>query len=145
MIKRSYSEMSTYSSFEERFNYLKLDGTVGDVTFGWDRYLNQALYTSDDWRAVRNKVILRDEGCDLGCPNRRLSGSVIIHHINPISREDILNRNPIIFDLDNLVTTCLNTHNAIHYGDINLLDKDIVIERTPFDTCPWKDRSTYDK
>ena len=136
-MKRSYSEMSTYSSFEERFNYLKLNGAVGDVTFGWDRYLNQALYTSEDWRAVRNKVILRDEGCDLGCPNRRLSGSVIIHHINPISREDILNRNPIIFDLDNLVTTCLKTHNAIHYGDESLLVTN-VNERSKNDTCLWK-------
>ena len=134
---KTYSELITLSTFEERFNYLKLGGTVGESTFGFDRYLNQNLYKSQEWKSVRNKVIIRDNGCDLACEGYEIYGKVLIHHINPITAEDIINRNPIIFDLENLITTVHNTHNAIHYGDENLLIKG-PIKRTKNDTIPWK-------
>ena len=134
---KTYSELITLPTFEERFNYLKLGGTVGKSTFGFDRYLNQNLYKSQEWKSVRNKVIIRDNGCDLACEGYEIYGKVLIHHINPITAEDIINRNPIIFDLENLITTVHNTHNAIHYGDENLLIKGL-IERTKNDTIPWK-------
>lgn len=134
---KTYSELITLPTFEERFNYLKLGGTVGESTFGFDRYLNQNLYKSQEWKSVRNKVIIRDNGCDLACEGYEIYGKVLIHHINPITAEDIINRNPIIFDLENLITTVHNTHNAIHYGDENLLIKG-PIERTKNDTIPWK-------
>lgn len=134
---KTYSELITLPTFEERFNYLKLGGAVGESTFGFDRYLNQNLYKSQEWKSVRNKVIIRDNGCDLACEGYEIYGKVLIHHINPITVEDIINRNPIIFDLDNLITTIHNTHNAIHYGDENLLIKG-PIERTKNDTIPWK-------
>lgn len=134
---KTYSELITLPTFEERFNYLKLGGKVGESTFGFDRYLNQNLYRSQEWKSVRNKVIIRDNGCDLACEGYEIYGKVLIHHINPITVEDIINRNPIIFDLENLITTVHNTHNAIHYGDENLLIKG-PIERTKNDTIPWK-------
>ena len=134
---KTYSELITLPTFEERFNYLKLGGTVGESTFGFDRYLDQNLYKSQEWKSVRNKVIIRDNGCDLACEGYEIYGKVLIHHINPITTEDIINRNPIIFDLENLITTVHNTHNAIHYGDENLLIKG-PIERTKNDTIPWK-------
>lgn len=134
---KTYSELITLPTFEERFNYLKLGGIVGESTFGFDRYLNQNLYKSQEWKSVRNKVIIRDNGCDLACEGYEIYGKVLIHHINPITVEDIINRNPIIFDLENLITTIHNTHNAIHYGDENLLIKG-PIERTKNDTIPWK-------
>lgn len=134
---KTYSELITLPTFEERFNYLKLEGIVGESTFGFDRYLNQNLYKSQEWKSVRNKVIIRDNGCDLACEGYEIYGKVLIHHINPITVEDIINRNPIIFDLENLITTVHNTHNAIHYGDENLLIKG-PIERTKNDTIPWK-------
>lgn len=134
---KTYSELITLPTFEERFNYLKLGGTVGESTFGFDRCLNQNLYKSQEWKSVRNKVIIRDNGCDLACEGYEIYGKVLIHHINPITVEDIINRNPIIFDLENLITTVHNTHNAIHYGDENLLIKG-PIERTKNDTIPWK-------
>lgn len=134
---KTYSELITLPTFEERFNYLKLEGAVGESTFGFDRYLNQNLYRSQEWKSVRNKVIIRDNGCDLACEGYEIYGKVLIHHINPITVEDIINRNPIIFDLENLITTVHNTHNAIHYGDENLLIKG-PIERTKNDTIPWK-------
>lgn len=134
---KTYSELITLPTFEERFNYLKLGGTVGESTFGFDRCLNQNLYKSQEWKSVRNKVIIRDNGCDLACEGYEIYEKVLIHHINPITVEDIINRNPIIFDLENLITTVHNTHNAIHYGDENLLIKG-PIERTKNDTIPWK-------
>ena len=134
---KTYSELITLPTFEERFNYLKLGGTVGESTFGFDRYLNQNLYKSQEWKSVRNKVIIRDNGCDLACEGYEIYGKALIHHINPITAEDIINHNPIIFDLENLITTVHNTHNAIHYGDENLLIKG-PIERTKNDTIPWK-------
>lgn len=134
---KTYSELITLPTYEERFNYLKLEGVVGEMTFGFDRYLNQKLYTSQEWKTVRNQVIVRDNGCDLACEGYEIYGKILIHHINPIMVEDIINRNPIIFDLENLISTTHNTHNAIHYGDENLLIKG-PIERTKNDTIPWR-------
>lgn len=132
----TYSESLLYKDFERRFNYLKLNGAVAHSTFGGHRYLNQALYQSDEWRRVRRAVILRDNGCDLAIPDRPIYGKILVHHINPITQEDIQNRNPIIFDLDNLITVSLETHNALHYGDYSLVNKDVV-NRRPNDTAPW--------
>ena len=134
---KTYSELITLPTYEERFNYLKLEGVVGEMTFGFDRYLNQKLYTSQEWKTVRNQIIVRDNGCDLACEGYEIYGKILIHHINPITVEDIINRNPIIFDLENLISTTHNTHNAIHYGDENLLIKG-PIERTKNDTIPWR-------
>jgi hypothetical protein len=131
----------TIPTFEERFNYLRLDGKVGRETFGFDRWINQQFYHLDrDWKKVRRQVIIRDNGCDLGCEDRPIPNGVriIIHHINPITMEDVKNRNSILFDLDNLITTMDSTHNAIHYGDESLLLMSKPIVRHPNDTCPWR-------
>lgn len=137
IVNRTYSELKNLDSFEERFNYLKLNGQVGENTFGSRRYLNQLLYKSNKWMSVRDKVIIRDEGCDLGIPGREICGKILVHHINPITIEDVANNNPKVFDLENLITTSHITHEAIHYGDENLLIKDPIV-RTANDTCPWK-------
>ncbi len=137
IITRSYTELSRLSSFEERFEYLKLSGTVGESTFGFDRYLNQQFYLSPEWRAIRDRVIARDLGCDLGVEGFEVHGRILIHHINPITVDDIVNRNPKVFDPENLILTVHNTHNAIHYGDEDLLIR-APIERSKYDTCPWK-------
>lgn len=136
---RTYKEMARLPSFQDRYAYLKIGGHVGKETFGADRYLNQILYTSSEWRSFRNDVILRDNGCDLGIPDRSIANGdrIIIHHITPISVEDVVNRNPMIFDMNNVVCTSFMTHQAIHYGDETLLASD-PIERRPNDTCPWK-------
>ena len=134
---RCYSELIALPTFKERFEYLKLSGKVGMDTFGHDRYLNQILYRSPEWKRFRNRIIIRDNGCDLGVEGRDIVGKIIIHHINPITVEDVLNRNPMIFDEENVISTQHITHNAIHYGDEDLLMKD-PIERTANDTCPWK-------
>lgn len=134
---KSYSELMRLKTFEERYRYLRIGGAVGKETFGYDRYLNQILYTSQDWRNFRNPIILRDNGCDLACRDRELESRVIVHHINPITVEDVLNRDPKIFDPENVICVSHNTHQAIHYGDENLLYKNPV-ERKPNDTCPWK-------
>lgn len=136
MIK-SYSEMITFPTFEERFEYLRLKGSVGRDTFGHDRYLNQILYNSKEWKFTRNKIIVRDNGCDLACEGFEIYGQILIHHINPIRVEDIVDRNPIVFDPENLITTVHNTHNAIHYGDMSLLIT-TPVERSRNDTCPWR-------
>lgn len=136
-IFRSYSELISLPTFEERFEYLKLKGSVGAETFGRDRYLNQILYQSDEWRRCRNNIILRDDGCDLGCEGYDIIGKILIHHIDPITVEDVINRSPKVFDPENLISTAHNTHNAIHYGDSNLIIK-APIERTKNDTCPWR-------
>ncbi len=134
---RTYSELITLPTFLERFNYLRLDGCVGAETFGYDRYLNQTLYRTAEWKRFRNKIIVRDNGCDLGCDGYEMFGKILVHHINPITVDDVLNRDPKIFDPDNVISTCLNTHNAIHYGDESLLITE-PIERKPNDTCLWK-------
>lgn len=133
---RTYSELSRLESFRDRYEYLKLDGVVAHTTFGGRRYLNQALYGSDEWKRARNEVLLRDDGCDLGLPGFPIVGKLLVHHINPLSAEDIIKRSPAIFDPDNLITVSFMTHNAIHYGDYSLINKDVV-ERKPFDTAPW--------
>ena len=134
---RTYSELIKIPTFEERYEYLKLDGRVGEETFGFDRYLNQVFYKSKEWRSVRDYVINRDNGCDLGMEGHEIFGRILIHHMNPISKEDILRRSEFLLNPDYLISTIKNTHDAIHYGDKDLL---IVapIERTKNDTCPWR-------
>ena len=134
---RTYSELITIPTFEGRFEYLQLNGSVGKETFGFDRYLNQRLYRTKEWRAIRDKIIIRDNGCDLGVEGYNINGQILIHHINPITIDDIVNGKPMVFDLDNLICTTLNTHNAIHYGDASLLIT-APKERHQNDTCPWK-------
>ena len=134
---KTYSELITIPTFIERFRYLKIGGRVGVETFGHDRYLNQILYKTPEWRSFRKDMILRDNGCDLACEGYDIYDRILLHHIDPITVEDVLNRHPKIFDPENVITTWLRTHNAIHYGDENLLFIE-PIERTPNDTCPWK-------
>ena len=135
---RTYSELIRFQTFEERFEYLRLDGKVGIETFGFDRYLNQMLYQrSKEWKSVRDKVIIRDCGCDLGIVDRPIYSKIIVHHMNPITKQDILNMTEFLLNPEYLICTILNTHNAIHYGDANLLIKN-PIERSVNDTCPWK-------
>lgn len=136
MIK-TYHELKKLKTIEERYEYLKIGGVVGANTFGYDRYLNQLLYTSGRWQKTRNNVIIRDNGCDLGLSGFEISGIIIAHHINPVTLEQIVNEDPIIFDENYIVCTSLRTHNAIHYGDKNLLPSPIV-ERRQNDTCPWR-------
>ena len=134
---KTYSELITIPTFEERFEYLKLDGQVGVETFGFNRYLNQAFYKSDEWLSMRDYVITRDNGCDLGMKGYEIYGRILIHHINPITKDDIIQRSRILLDPENLITTVKRTHDAIHYGDSNLLMK-APIERRKNDTCPWR-------
>ena len=134
---KTYSELITIPTFEERFEYLKLDGQVGVETFGFSRYLNQAFYKSGEWLSIRDYVITRDNGCDLGMEGYEIYGRILIHHINPITKDDIIQRSRILLDPENLITTVKRTHDAIHYGDSNLLMK-APIERRKNDTCPWR-------
>lgn len=134
---RTYSELITLTTFEERYEYLKLNGQVGVETFGFDRYLNQMFYRSQEWKSIRNHVIVRDNGCDLGIEGREIQGRILIHHVNPITKEDLLNRTEFLLNPNYLISTIKSTHDAIHYGDQNLLMKDPII-RTRNDTCPWK-------
>ena len=137
---KTYSELITLPTFEERYRYLRLDGVVGVETFGYDRYLNQKFYRTDkEWLAIRDYVIARDNGCDLGIPDRKIPDGVriLVHHIEPIDINDIVNRTRRLLDPDNLISTIKNTHDAIHYGDESLLVTE-PIERTPYDTCPWR-------
>lgn len=135
---KTYSELLKLKTFKERYEYLKLDSAVCEETFGFDRYINQMFYKSDEWKRVRNYVITRDNGCDLGIQDRKIIDSVIlVHHMNPITKEDIINKNEILLDPEYLITTIKPTHNAIHYGDESLLNDDLVI-RSKNDTCPWK-------
>ena len=134
---RTYSELITIPTFEERFEYLQLKGSVGKDTFGYDRYLNQVLYRSPEWKRLRNQIIIRDGGCDLACDGYDIYGKVLIHHLNPITVEDVLARSRKVFDPDNLVCVSHSAHNAIHYGDVDLLVTGPII-RTKNDTCPWR-------
>lgn len=137
-MSKSYSELIKLDSFMDRFEYLKLDGVVGARTFGADRYLNQRLYTSKFWMTeVRPKIIVRDNACDLAHPLHDLHGFIIIHHINPITKEDIINKSPLLFDPENLIVVSKTTHEAIHYGDKNLLLPFMPVERKPGDTKLW--------
>lgn len=137
IIYKTYSELIKIESFKDRFEYLKLTGSIGKTTFGGHRYLNQMLYQSDKWKTTRREVILRDMGRDLAHKDYPINGSVYIHHINPITVDDILDERPCVFDLDNLISTTFKTHNAIHYGSEELLPKGFV-ERKKNDTCPWR-------
>lgn len=134
---KTYNELLKFDTFDKRFEYLQLKGLVGEETFGYSRYLNQILYTSPEWKAIRQQVILRDKGCDLAFPGYEICGKILIHHINPISLKDIEERDSKVFNLNNLITVSFMTHQAIHYGskDLLLLDP---IERKPNDQCPWR-------
>ena len=134
-IIKSYEEMILLPTFEERFDYLKLNGKVGKETFGFARYLNQTFYHSSEWLSFRDKVIIRDNGCDLGVNGYDIVGPILIHHINPITYEDIVNMNGCVFDLNNVISTKLSTHNAIHSSDNGMLVKPLK-ERRKNDTCP---------
>ena len=136
MIK-TYSELTTLPTFEERYRYLRLEGTVGADTFGFDRIFNQRFYTSSEWRRIRDEVITRDNGCDLGIPGHEIFGKIIIHHINPISLDDLDRHSDFLLNPEYLITTMHATHNAIHYGDEGLLIR-APVERRKNDTCPWK-------
>lgn len=133
---RTYSELCRLPTFEERFRYLSLKGTVGERTFGFDRYINQVFYTSYEWRSLRERIILRDEGCDLGVLGYEITSNLLVHHMNPINAADIENGLAWIFDPEFLITTSRRTHNAIHYGDESLLPKPHV-QRTAGDTRLW--------
>lgn len=134
---RTYSELILRPTFEERFQYLRLDGKVGAETFGFDRYINQVFYRSQKWKSVRDYVIIRDNGCDLGIEGHEIYGKILVHHMNPISIDDVLNESDFLLDPEFLISTIHNTHNAIHYGDENLLIT-APIERSKNDTCPWR-------
>lgn len=137
MTIRTYSELITLPTFEERFRYLKLGGVVGQETFGFDRYLNQILYKTPRWLEARDTVIIRDNGCDLAVEGFEIYGKIIVHHMNPITIDDVLQERDFIYDPEYLISTMLNTHNAIHYGDESLLIT-APIQRTKNDTCPWR-------
>lgn len=134
---KTYSELIKLPTFKERYRYLKMNGMVGEETFGFDRWLNQAFYKSKEWLAIRDHVIFRDNGCDLGIPEREIHGRVLIHHMNPITKRDILDRSDFLLNPEYLITTTKVTHDAIHFSDESLLYED-PIERTMNDTCPWK-------
>lgn len=134
---RTYSELIQLPTFEERFDYLRLDGVVGKDTFGFDRYLNQQFYRSSEWKRIRDRVILRDNGCDLGVEGYEIRGRILIHHINPISVEDIHTMSDLLMNPEYLICASHRTHNAIHYGDDSLIIT-APIERTQNDTCPWR-------
>lgn len=128
-----------YQTFLDRYRYLKIGGKVGEETFGIDRYLNQQFYKSKEWRKIRDEVIIRDGACDLGIPDREISSRIIIHHMNPITKYDILNKTEFLLNPEYLICCLKTTHSAIHYGDESLLFTGLV-ERSPNDTCPWKRR-----
>ena len=139
MYDKTYSELIAIPTYNDRFRYLKMSGKVGETTFGFERYLNQIFYKCPEWIETRNKVIVRDEGCDLAFPGYEIRGKIIIiHHMNPITIDDIRNRSPKLFDLENLITVAHKTHNAIHYGDESFLIGQTIVTRKPNDTCPWK-------
>ena len=134
---KTYSELILLPTFEERYRYLRLGGRVGEETFGFDRYINQMFYTSEEWKAIRRKVIIRDNGCDLGMDDREIHDKILIHHMNPISKIDILERSKFLLDPEYLICVCKRTHDAIHYGDDSILFTGPIV-RTRNDTCPWR-------
>lgn len=134
---RTYSELSQLATFEERYRYLRLGGYVGKETFGFDRWINQMFYKDPEWLKVRDIVIMRDNGCDLGIEGREIYSRIIVHHMNPITKADILDRSKFLLDPEYLICTVKNTHDAIHYGDESLLIT-LPMERSPNDTCPWR-------
>jgi hypothetical protein len=138
-IFRSYRELSQLRTFLERYEYLALRGEVGQATFGFDRWMNQQFYTSRAWKQVRRDVIVRDEGCDLGILGHEIHDKIIVHHMNPLTEDDVALGRDAALDLDNLICTTHNTHNAIHYGDASLLEA-AYVPRRPGDTVPWRKR-----
>ena len=134
---RTYSELITIPTFEERYKYLQLKGSVGKDTFGYDRYLNQLFYQTIEWKRLRRDLIIRDCGCDLGVEGYEIHGRIIIHHMNPITKEDLLDRTDYLMNPEYLICTTHSTHNAIHYGDETLLITAPIV-RSKNDTCPWK-------
>ena len=152
---KSYTELMSLRTFKERFDYLHIGGKVGEATFGGNRWMNQMLYHGGRWRRLRNSLIIRDDGCDLGLQDHRIlgdadingkhykyDGAIFLHHINPVTDDDIMNSRPCVFDPENLICTSESTHRAIHFGRYEDLI-DAFVERRPFDTCPWKE-DTYD-
>lgn len=136
---RTYSLLSSFQTFEDRFKYLILNGVVGEETFGWSRYLNQMFYNSPEWKKARAEAIVRDNGNDLGVDGFPINGKIIVHHLNPITKEMIYRRDPSLYDLENLICVSHQTHNAITYNDITYLQKlQPIVERKPNDTCPWR-------
>ena len=134
---RTYSELITLPTFEERYRYLQLKGSVGEETFGFDRYINQKFYNSQEWKNTRDYIIVRDQGCDLGIEGYEIHGRIYIHHMNPVLLKDVMYRTEYLTNPEYLITTTHSTHNAIHYGDENLLIK-TPIARSKNDTCPWR-------
>lgn len=134
---KTYSELIALPTFEERYRYLRLKGKVGDETFGFDRYMNQKFYRSAEWKRIRDYVIVRDNGCDLGIEDRPIRGKILIHHMNPVTVTDVRYATDALLNPEYLISVTHETHNAIHYGDEELLIKDPII-RVPHDTCPWK-------
>lgn len=137
MIIRTYNELMLLPTFEERFEYLKLSGRVGEETFGFDRWLNQKFYRSAEWKHLRDQVIIRDNGCDLGVEGREIYGKILIHHMNPISKKDIIERTDLLLNPMYLISVTKQTHDAIHYSDDSILMKDPIV-RSKNDTCPWR-------
>lgn len=137
MSRKTYSELIAMDDFLDRYEYLRIGGTVGESTFGSNRYLNQILYRSYDWKKFRREMIIRDNGCDLAHPDYEIGGIIILHHINPITIDDVKNRRYCVFNPENVVCVSYRTHEAIHYGDDTLLMKGPVVRR-PGDTIPWR-------
>lgn len=134
---KTYSELIRLPTFEQRFDYLKLHGRIGEETFGFDRYIREKFLRSYEWKRIRDQIIIRDDGCDLALPDRGIFGEIIIHHMNPLTPDDIVHGSDFLFNPEYLICTSLLTHNAIHYGNKDSLILDPV-ERTPYDTCPWR-------
>lgn len=137
MMNKTYTELSKLRTFEDRFNYLAEKGVIGDQTFAGNRFLNQEFYHSKEWKKIRDLVIIRDRGMDLGVSGHPINGRVIIHHMIPIRKEDIMFRTPFLIDPEYMISVSYKTHNAIHYGSFESIPKDY-IPRTPNDTCPWR-------
>lgn len=137
MVIKTYSELLSLKTFEDRFNYLVENGTLGEATFGGSRFINQQFYRSSEWRSIRDSVIIRDNGMDLGIDGMPINGRVVVHHMVPLKKEDFLYRTPFLVDPEYMITMSHNTHNAIHFGSIDSTTQDYV-PRTPNDTCPWR-------
>lgn len=135
---KTYHELKRFKTFEERFKYLKIDGIIGESTFGFDRIFNQQFYRSKEWQRIRGEVIVRDNGCDLGVEGYDILGKIIIHHMNPIALEDIENCTDILMNPEYLICCTHETHNAIHYGDEKIFRSKVLVERKPNDTIPWR-------
>lgn len=139
ILTKTYDELITLKSFEERFDYLRCSSTIGEDTFGYNRYLNQIFYKSPEWRNFRNKIIVRDNGCNMALKEYPIYGLIVIHHINPITMEDIVNRNfEVLLNPENVICVSDETHKLIHYGDISVIDQMAIGDRSPNDMNPWK-------